>query len=903
MVEIDTGKVRAIETESRTTALDYHPQGNIAVIGLADGTLQKYEMPALKPAGEPLRFNSGIEQLAYSPDGTKLIVSTFRDKTIVLDTVTDRPVGTPFDNSNWFAWGSKDNELVVADEFDFQIWDYPVAVGVRSPLPKAIEDSIPPMAYLDIGPEGRAIWGNQQGTAQMVDLKTGLPIGQPMLHPLPKVAVARFTPDGRYCVTSCHPPDAIQCQVRIWDAKTGEPVSKWLMQRNWVHAITFSPDSKWMATGDYASYVSVWDMSNLSEPRFRIATKDIVKSLAISPDGRRLAAGLTRDWTKQPRAVLFDVQTQEQIGDFMLHDDSVTKVQFSPDGSKLATTSQDGYLKLWDGKTADSLGNPIQFSDASGCAVFSPDGQGLLTGAADGSIRLWEADSGAPVWQAVWTNKDVRVTALAFSNNGDRFVAAYADGQSQLFDTRLKSPIGPTQKGRSVIGAIKFFPDDSHWTSLQSNGQAQSFPVPLSDSLSPEFLSENLHRATGFEFDAQAQSVIPEARPPLFESRERVGLSTLPAGLLPQPESLAASPDAIRQRVLAACEDNQVHAATVWVSRAQSADPENWHWHAVETALLAEQQEYQLADERIRARLESNSAQYTDWLRRQAARTRDGDNWPVARWYQDKLVRLFPDDWQLLRDRAAILDELGETAAGDRDRELALDLDPDSGFLREMAVKKGLQQKWKQAAALYSRIDDAQRTLADREQHAVCAVLADDLDLFNSVCRAALDRCDVRAPTTGEARYTGHICRFGPVEKEQGERAVELIQRLVDKWKPNEKTPKAQDMEILAWLHLRMGNSRQAVETFQQTSELLGRKMDTSLMGLAIAHAQLGEYDKAREVAELLDTDSYIEAQRSPWIRAILRRFAEEIQAALDSGANTDRTGQAAEPADRAEAG
>ncbi|NIV29271.1 MAG: hypothetical protein GWN58_07110, partial [Anaerolineae bacterium] len=63
----------------------------------------------------------------------------------------------------------------------------------------------------------------------------------------------------------------------------------------------------------------------------------------------------------------------------------------------MATTGQDGTLRLWDATNGD-LVSSIQ---TEGGSVFSlawaPNGTRLVTGQEDGSLRVWEAASGLPL--------------------------------------------------------------------------------------------------------------------------------------------------------------------------------------------------------------------------------------------------------------------------------------------------------------------------------------------------------------------------------------------------------------------------------------------------------------------------------------------------------------------------
>lgn len=71
------------------------------------------------------------------------------------------------------------------------------------------------------------------------------------------------------------------------------------------------------------------------------------------------------------------------------HTGPVGGVAFSPDGSKVASTSVDGTAKIWDARNGRgflSLGGHLGGVEA---VAFSPDGRTLATVGQDGGLRLY----------------------------------------------------------------------------------------------------------------------------------------------------------------------------------------------------------------------------------------------------------------------------------------------------------------------------------------------------------------------------------------------------------------------------------------------------------------------------------------------------------------------------------
>ena len=88
----------------------------------------------------------------------------------------------------------------------------------------------------------------------------------------------------------------------------------------------------------------------------------------------------------------------------MKHEDNVNSAQFSPDGQRVVTASDDKTARLWDAASGKPIGVPMTHDDRLTSAQFSPDGQRVVTASYDKTARLWDA--------TIVTNKDTREDVL-----------------------------------------------------------------------------------------------------------------------------------------------------------------------------------------------------------------------------------------------------------------------------------------------------------------------------------------------------------------------------------------------------------------------------------------------------------------------------------------------------------
>nr|HET6903982.1 serine/threonine-protein kinase [Ktedonobacteraceae bacterium] len=114
---------------------------------------------------------------------------------------------------------------------------------------------------------------------------------------------------------------------------------------------------------------------------------DAVRALAWSPDGSRIASG-SDDKTAQ----VWEASSGRLLRSYRGHSDSIWTLAWSPDGSRIASGSMGETVQVWEVSSGRLLRSYRGHSGPVWMLAWSPDGSRIASGSRDKTVQVWQAE-------------------------------------------------------------------------------------------------------------------------------------------------------------------------------------------------------------------------------------------------------------------------------------------------------------------------------------------------------------------------------------------------------------------------------------------------------------------------------------------------------------------------------
>jgi WD40 repeat protein/serine/threonine protein kinase len=335
----------------------FSPDGRRLASASSDGTVRVCDASPFDENADPHTWTSGGHDgeffgLAFSPDSRRLALAS-GDRSIKLWDVPTRQEVRAFQGHTEPALCvafSPDGRRLLSGSMDrtVKLWDIRTGKELRT-----VADFKLMVHSVAFRCDGEAFATGSQHTLQLWDAQTGQQLLARQADP-EFVSCAAFSADGKYLATAGHTRTA-----KVWHASAREPLSYEGHQTS-VFCVAFHPTGMYLASAGtdkdptedvhrgigYA--VKLWDRESCQTIRTLSGHTAYVHAVAFSPDGRYLATGGERE------VIVWDVQSLQdvkKVQTFGRLAGRICGVAFSPDGKRLAAAGGykgKGEFKIWD---------------------------------------------------------------------------------------------------------------------------------------------------------------------------------------------------------------------------------------------------------------------------------------------------------------------------------------------------------------------------------------------------------------------------------------------------------------------------------------------------------------------------------------------------------------------------
>lgn len=243
-------------------------------------------------------------------------------------------------------------------------------------------------------------------------------------------------------------------------------VNRLTAHRDLVESLAFSPDGTTLASGSYRE-IKLWH-SPPQAPTQRIerASSESITALAASPDGNWFATGDTRG-----NVTLRSFPSGKPAKTFTKIKSAINSLAFSPDNTLLCLGPNDRTLHLWtvpSGKQFAQIETPAEVT----AVLWLTNLDLIATGGSDGFIRTWKLDAAS---RTLKTAQELRghqgpVTSLnLLTSTNIQILSGGQDGTIRLWNAADGTQIREIKHGASVT-SVAARPDGKRLASAGVDG-------------------------------------------------------------------------------------------------------------------------------------------------------------------------------------------------------------------------------------------------------------------------------------------------------------------------------------------------------------------------------------------------------------------------------------------------
>jgi periodic tryptophan protein 2 len=153
-----------------------------------------------------------------------------------------------------------------------------------------------------------------------------------------------------------------------------------------VNCVAYHAESNLLVAGFSNGVFGLYEMPDFNMIHTLSISQNDIDFVTINKTGEWLAFGAS----KLGQLLVWEWQSESYILKQQGHFDSMNSLVYSPDGSKIITTADDGKIKVWDVKSGFCIVTFTEHTSGVTACEFAKRGNVLFTSSLDGSIRAWD---------------------------------------------------------------------------------------------------------------------------------------------------------------------------------------------------------------------------------------------------------------------------------------------------------------------------------------------------------------------------------------------------------------------------------------------------------------------------------------------------------------------------------
>ncbi len=346
------------------------------------------------------------------------------------------------------------------------------------------------------------------------DLTTGKEL--PVPPGMDRRGIFRFSADGNHIALA-----AQDGKIQVLDPGVAKFTTLTDTEKRYFTGLALSPDGKILAAGvrmanRESSYaLELWDVASGKKlHRLSNTKKKPVTAITFTADGKTVA------WGTLNLILLTDPVTGKERDRFVDNGQSYYSADplglaFTPDGKTLLVGAQDGKVRVWDVASAEVFRTIDGFYpnttgvSRNAALALSPDGKTVAVGTVGPAVRLWDVASGKELFTA-FRGHDAPVTGVAFSPDGKTLFSGDGLGPLRRWDTATWKPLRSVPGSAEAV-AFTLSPDGKRLAAFRrdpknkyySEAENQVFLLDLTADREPPVLGELGMTAAVFALDGR----------------------------------------------------------------------------------------------------------------------------------------------------------------------------------------------------------------------------------------------------------------------------------------------------------------------------------------------------------------------------------------------------------------